>query len=182
MFFPGSFPKVIIRVENYSPENAQLLDDISETSKESTCLPKKKRTKARGDASVAIEAMTRLDKESVQKLQRRRETLIAQGVSESYPLQNSISPKLCDAVGRLLLLQDATDVERDMEKESDTQKFAQRLQKSEKTALELLAQQRVHDVRSDDVAQKLKSMLPQITHQVVNLSLNYYYLLPKGVG
>ena len=29
-------------VENDSPENEQLLDDISEISKESTCLPKKK--------------------------------------------------------------------------------------------------------------------------------------------
>ena len=49
-----------------------------------------------------------------------------------------------------------------MEKENDTQKFAQRLQKSEKTALELLAQQRIRDVRNDDVAQKLKSMTPAI--------------------
>ena len=34
-------------VENDSPENEQLLDDISEVSKESTYLPKKKRTNRR---------------------------------------------------------------------------------------------------------------------------------------
>ena len=120
-------------VENDSPENEQLLllDDISEISKESTCLPKKKRTKTRNNVSVTIEVMTRLDKENVQKLQRQRETLIAQGISESYPLQNSISPKLYDTIGQFLLLQDATDIEYDMEKENDIQKFAQRLQKSE---------------------------------------------------
>ena len=157
-------------VENDSPENEQLLDDISEISKESTRLPKKKRAKARNNVSVTIEVMTRLDKENVQKLQRQRETLIAQGVSESYPLQNSISPKLCDAIGQLLLLQDATDVEHDMEKENDMQKFAQRLQKSEKAALESLAQQRIHDVRNDDVAQKLKSALPQINPSMSCLS------------
>ena len=125
-------------VENDSPENEQLLDDISEISKESTYLPKKKRTKTRNNVSVTIEVMTRLDKENVQKLQRQRETLIAQGISESYPLQNSISPKLYDTIGQLLLLQDATDVEYDMEKENDIQKFAQYLQKNEKTVLELL--------------------------------------------
>ena len=126
-------------VENDSPGNDQMLDDISEISKESTCLPKRKRTKTRDNVSVTIEVMTRLDKENVQKLQRQRETLIAQGISESYPLQNSISPKLCDTIGQFLLLQDATDIEYDMEKENDMQKFAQHLQKNEKTALELLA-------------------------------------------
>ena len=159
-------------VENDSPENEQLLDDISEISKESTYLPKKKRTKTRNNVSVTIEVMTRLDKENVQKLQRQRETLIAQGISESYPLQNSISPKLYDTIGQLLLLQDATDVEYDMEKENDIQKFAQYLQKNEKTVLELLVQQYIHDVPNDDVAQKLKNMLPQI-----NPSMNCLFVI-----
>ena len=79
-------------VENDSPENAQLLDTISEISKESTYAPRKKRTKTRNNVSVTIEVMTRLDKENAQKLQRQRETLIAQGVSDSYPFQSSISP------------------------------------------------------------------------------------------
>ena len=47
-------------VENDSPENEQLLDDISEVSKESTYLPKKKRTKTRNNVSVTIEVTTRL--------------------------------------------------------------------------------------------------------------------------
>ena len=96
-------------VENDSPGNDQTLDDISEISKESTCLPKRKRAKTRDNVSVTIEVMTRLDKENVQKLQRQRETLIAQGISESYPLQNSISPKLYDTIGQFLLLMKKTE-------------------------------------------------------------------------
>merc|ERR1711871_333071 len=107
----------------------QLLDTISEISKESTYLPRKKRTKTRNNVSVTIEVMTRLDKENVQKLQRQRETLIAQGISDSYPFQNSISPKLYDTIGQFLLLQEATDVEYDMEREHDVQRFAQFLEK-----------------------------------------------------
>ena len=44
--------------------------------------------------SVTIEVIMKLDKESVQKLQRQRETLIAQGIDGRYPFQNSMSPKL----------------------------------------------------------------------------------------
>ena len=100
----------------------------------------------------------KLDKENVQKLQRQRETLIAQGMSESYPLQNSTSPKLCDAIGQLLSLNEATDVECDMEKENDMKRFVQLLEKSEKIVL----QQYIHDIRSDDVMQKLKNAMPTI--------------------
>ena len=89
---------------------------------------------------MTIEVMTRLDKENVQKLQRQRETLIAQGISDSYPFQNSISPKLYDTIGQFLLLQEATDVEYDMEKETDMKKFAQYLERNEKTVLDLLVQ------------------------------------------
>ena len=84
----------------------------------------------------------KLDKENVQKLQeRQRETLIAQGMSESYPLQNSTSPKLCDAIGQLLSLNEATDVECDMEKENDMKLFVQFLERNEKIVLDLLVQQ-----------------------------------------
>ena len=49
-----------------------------------------------------------------------------------------------------------------MERESDAKQFAQLLQKNEKMALDLLAQQRIRDTRSDDVAQKLKNATPAI--------------------
>ena len=111
---------------------------------------------------MTIEATTKLDKEKAQKLQRQRETLIAQGASKSYPLQSSVSPKLYDAIGQLLLLSGATDEEFDMEKEQELKRFAQRLEKSEKAVLELLAQRCNHDVRSDDVTQKLKNATPTI--------------------
>ena len=102
-------------VENAAPDNSHV-DIMSEISQEST-LPKKKRPKTRNSVSVTIEVMTKLDKDNIQKLQRQRETLIAQGISKSYPFQNSISPKLYDTIGQFLLLQEATDIEYDMEKE-----------------------------------------------------------------
>ena len=135
--------------ENAAPESRQM-DDVSEISKESMKEPKRRKTKTRDDASATIEVIAKLDKESIQKLQRQRETLIAQGASKSYPLQNSVSPKLYDAIGQLSLLNGATDEEFDMEKEQELKRFAQRLEKSEKAALELLAQQRIHGVRDDD--------------------------------
>ena len=143
--------------ENDAPGN-QREDNVCDVSKGSTRAPRKKRVKARSNVSVTIEATTKLDKENAQKLQRQRETLIAQGASESYPLQNSVSPKLCDAIGQLLLLSEATEIEHDVEKEREAKRLAQLLEKNEKLALESLAQQRVHDARNDDVAQTLKSM------------------------
>ena len=76
-------------------------------------------------------------------------TSVASCNNKNWPMA---SPKLCDAIGQLLLLQEATDVECDMEKESDMKRFAQLLERNEKTALDLLAQQRIHDVRSDDIS------------------------------
>ena len=78
-------------------------DEISEISAESTIIPKKKRQKTRNNASVTIEVITKLDKESVRRLQQQRETLLAQGVEKHYPLQNSISTKLFDTVALFLL-------------------------------------------------------------------------------
>ena len=147
-------------VENAAPDNSHF-DIMSEISQEST-LPKKKRPKTRNNVSVTIEVMTKLDKDNIQKLQRQRETLLAQGIAKNYPFQNSISPKLYDTIGQFLLLQEATDIEYDMEREHDVQRFAQFLEKNEKTVLDLLVQQYIHDVRNDDVAQKLKNMMPSI--------------------
>ena len=127
--------------------------------------PKRRKAKTRDDASATTEviAIAKLDEENIQKLQRQRETLIAQGASKSYALQNSVSPKLYaplydyDAIGQLSILNGATD-EEFVEKEQELKRFAQRLEKSEKSVLELLAQQYIHDVRNDDITQKLKNM------------------------
>ena len=67
-------------------------DEISDISKESTIRPKKKKPKTRNNVSVTIECITKLDKESVKRLQQHRETLNAQGIADSYPIQNSYEP------------------------------------------------------------------------------------------
>ena len=127
--------------ENMTPDN-QHVDDVSDVSKGSTPTPKKKRAKTRNNASVTIEVevITKLDKDNVQKLQRQRETLVAQGISGNYPLQNSTSPKLYDTIAQLLLLSDATEVEYDMDKEEDVKRFVVFLQKNEKIVVDLLVQ------------------------------------------
>jgi len=51
------------------------MDNISKLSKETTIIPKKRSTTTRNNVSVTIEVITKLDKESIQKLQRQRETL-----------------------------------------------------------------------------------------------------------
>ena len=43
-------------------------DEISEISKESTYLPRKKKQKTRNNVSVTIECITKLDRDSVKKL------------------------------------------------------------------------------------------------------------------
>ena len=50
-------------------------------------------------------------------------------------------------------------MEYDMEKESDMKRFAQFLERNEKTVLDLLVQQYIHDVRNDDITQKFKNMM-----------------------
>ena len=52
-------------------------------------------------------------------------------LSENYPLQNSISTKLYDTIGQFLLLNEATDIEFDMEKEHELKRFAQLLEINE---------------------------------------------------
>ena len=64
-------------------------DEISDISKESTIKPKKKKPKTRNNVSVTIECITKLDKESVKRLQQQRETLNAQGIADRYPIQKS---------------------------------------------------------------------------------------------
>ena len=46
-----------------------------------------------------------------------------------------------------------------MEKENDMKRFAQFLERNEKTVLDLLVQQYIHDVRNDDITQKFKNMM-----------------------
>ena len=65
--------------ESDAPGN-QHEDNISDISKGATHAPRKKRAKTRSSVSVTIEATTKLDKEDAQRLQRQRETLIAQGL------------------------------------------------------------------------------------------------------
>ena len=127
--------------ENDAPDN-QHEDNISDVSKESTHAPREKRAKTRSNVSVTIEATTKLDKEKAQKLQRQRETLIAQGASKtkSYALRSKQRfPKALwrNWSTRLSLLNGATDEEFDMEKEQELKRFVQYLVKSEKVVLEL---------------------------------------------
>ena len=115
-------------------------DEISDISKESTIKPKKKKPKTRNNVSVTIECITKLDKESVKRLQQQRETLNAQGIADRYPIQNSISPKLFDTVALFLHLNKTIGRMYDMTKEEDIQEFAAYLQEHEKTVMNLLVQ------------------------------------------
>jgi len=137
-------------------------DEISEISAESTILPKKKRQKTRNNVSVTIEVITKLDKESVRKLQQQRETLLAQGIEKHYPLQNSISTKLFDTVALFLLLNKKIDTVYDMECEEDLKKFAKYLEENEKTVMNLMVQNFINNTKNDDITMKLKNMLPKI--------------------
>ena len=74
--------------------------------------------------SVTIEVITKLDKDSVQRLQRQRETLIAQNISDRYPFQNSIFLNFYDTVAQLLLLNDTIEKEYTMEDDNDMTSFA----------------------------------------------------------
>ena len=110
-------------------------DEISKISKESTYQPKKKKQKTRNNVSVTIECITKLDRDSAKKLQQQRETLLAQGIANYYPLQNSISTKLFDTVALFLLLNKTIDTVYDMENEEDLKKFATYLKENERTVM-----------------------------------------------
>ena len=138
-------------------------DEISDISKESTIKPKKKKPKTRNNVSVTIECITKLDKESVKKLQQQRETLSAQGIAENYPIQNSISPKLFDTVALFLHLNKTIEKMYDMTKEEDVKKFAVYLQENEKTVVNLLVQHFINNTKNEDISMKLKQMFPKIS-------------------
>ena len=55
------------------------------------------------------DGLFRCVRESVQKLKQQRETLTTQNISDNYPFQNSISPKLYYAIAQFLLLNESVN-------------------------------------------------------------------------
>ena len=120
-FIPPKFTWGVDHPDYISPKKRKKQNELitrnPEISKESTYLPRKKKQKTRNNVSVTIECITKLDRESVKKLQSQRETLLAQGIADRYPIQNSISTKLYDTVALFLLLNKTIDTVYDMENE-----------------------------------------------------------------
>ena len=94
-----------------TPKIPNDMDAISDISKETTIILRKKKQKTRKNVSVTIEVITKLDKVSIQKLQQQRETFITQNIAASWAIRVSLCRCSCciDTLSSFVITSIVTD-------------------------------------------------------------------------